>query len=385
MFDRKFNRRGLLAIASVAVLAGCQAVPKKPKYTPPPPPERPSASTLPADQMRHRVALLVPMSGPNGGVGQALANGTTMALLDTNASNLRITTYDTATGPAAAASRAIADGNKLILGPLLSDDVAAVARVARPARVPIISFSNDGAVAGHDVFIMGTLPSQSITRTVNWASVKGAKRFAALIPEGEYGLRANAAFNSAVAEAGGTVVTTLNYSRGNTSIISAAQRLKAKGGYDAVLIADSGRFALLAAPQLRSAAASPARLLGTELWSGDSAAGTSPLLRGAWYSSLADGRFARYAESYKARYGAAPFRISTLGYDSVLLTLRVARDWRPGSLFPTSRLYDPQGFLGVDGPLRFGQNGVVQRAFQVVELRAGGKAVVSPAPTGFGE
>ena len=383
MFDRKLNRRALLALASVAVLAGCQAVPKKPIAAPPPPP-KPSASTLPADQLRHRVALLVPISGPNSAVGQALANGTTMALLDTNAANLRITTYDTATGPAAAASRAIADGNKLILGPLLGDDVAAVARVARPANVPIISFSNDGAVAGHDVFIMGSLPSQSITRTVNWASAKGAKRFAALIPEGEYGLRANAAFNSAVAEAGGTVVSTLTYSRGNTSIISAAQRLRAKGGFDAVLIADSGRFALLAAPQLRSATA-PARLLGTELWSGDSAAGTSPLLRGAWYSALADGRFARYSESYKARYGAAPFRISTLGYDSVLLTLRVARDWKPGALFPTSRLYDPQGFLGVDGPIRFGQNGVVQRAFEVVELRAGGKAVVSAAPSGFGE
>lgn len=383
MIDTRLSRRNLIALGGLILLAGCQAVPKgRPA---PPPPERPSASTLPADQMRHRVALLVPTSGPNGAVGQALANAATMALLDTNAANLRITTYDTATGPSSAATRAIADGNKLILGPLLGEDVAAVSRIARPAHVPIISFSNDRSVAGHDVFIMGSLPNQSIARTVNWAHAQGAKRYAALIPEGEYGQRAAAAFESAVTHAGGTVVTTVTYARGNTSIISAAQRLKAKGGYDAVLIADSGRFAIQAAPQLHSATPPQPRLLGTELWSGDSATVTSPALRGAWYSALSDGRFGRYADSYKARFGAAPYRISTLGYDAVLLTLRVARDWKPGTLFPTMRLYDPQGFLGIDGPLRFGENGVVERAFDVVELRQGGAAVVSPAPTGFGK
>ena len=385
MFVNLPSRRKIITVAALLLLAGCRVVPKAPVPVAPPPPDRPSASALPADQLRHRVALLVPTSGPNAAVGQALANATTMALLDTNAANLRVTTYDSATGPAAAANRAIADGNKLILGPLLGDDVAAVAQIARPARVPIISFSNDGAVAGRDVFIMGSLPSQSITRTVNWARAQGVRRFAALLPEGEYGMRAGAALNSAVAEAGGTLVTTASYSRGNTSIVSAAQRLKAKGGFDAVLIADSGRFAVQAAPQLRAAGVLTPRLLGTELWSGDNPVANSAALRGAWYAAMSDGRFARYAESYKARFGAAPHRISTLGYDAVLLTLRVARDWKPGALFPTARLYDPQGFVGVDGPLRFGGNGMVERAYEVVELRQTGTAVVSPAPAGFGK
>ena len=53
---------------------------------------------LPTDTARHRVALLVPLSGENAAVGRSIANATTMALLDTNAENLRITTYDTATG-----------------------------------------------------------------------------------------------------------------------------------------------------------------------------------------------------------------------------------------------------------------------------------------------
>ncbi len=379
MIDNRLNRRGFIALGTFALLAGCQVVPKAPRDAPPPP-DRPSANVLPADQQRHRVALLLPVSGPNAAVGQALANAATMAPLDTNAANLRITTYDTASGPAAAATRAIADGNKLILGPLMGDDVTAVSNIARPAKVPIISFSNDGGVAGRDVFIMGSLPNQSITRSVNWARAQGMKRYAALVPEGEYGLRAVASLNSAVAEAGGTVVATENYSRGNTSIISAAKRLKAKGGFDAVLIADGGRFAVQAAPQFRAAKGASPRLIGTELWSGDATVAASPVLRGAWYAAVSDTRFRQYADSYRTRFGGQPYRISTLGYDAVLLTLRVARSWKPGATFPTSKLYDADGFLGLDGVFRFGSNGVVERALEVVELRQGGVTVVSPAP-----
>ncbi|MCP5916117.1 penicillin-binding protein activator, partial [Klebsiella pneumoniae] len=86
---------------------------------------------------RHRVALLVPLTGPNGGVGRSIANATQLALLDTRSEKVRITTYDTAAGAAAAAQRAIAEGNRLILGPLLADDVRAVAPIARGAKVPV--------------------------------------------------------------------------------------------------------------------------------------------------------------------------------------------------------------------------------------------------------
>ncbi|WP_174242854.1 penicillin-binding protein activator, partial [Escherichia coli] len=83
-------------------------------------------STLPADQQRHRVALLVPMTGSAANAGQSIANATTMALLDTNASNLRITTYDTALSAREAARKAVTDGNRLILGPLMGGDIALV-------------------------------------------------------------------------------------------------------------------------------------------------------------------------------------------------------------------------------------------------------------------
>ncbi|MFA7603170.1 MAG: penicillin-binding protein activator [Novosphingobium sp.] len=384
MLKSASNRRRFLTLATVTLLAGCQVIPKGPP-APPPPPPGPDAGRLPTDTQRHRVALLVPLGGPNGAVGQSIANAATMALLDTNAQNLRITTYDTAAGVAGAATQAIADGNRLILGPLLSDDIPAVSAAARRARVPVISFSNDTAAAGSNVFIMGSVPGESITRTVDFARTRGVGRYAALVPSGEYGERASAALFASVRAAGGSVVATETYDRTNPSIVSAARRLRAKGGYDAVLIADGGRFAAQAAGQLKPAGAQGPRLLGTELWSGESVVASTPALRGAWFSAVSDMRFRQFSTSYKTRFGTQPYRIATLGYDAVLLTLRIGRDWRTGSAFPLARLLDDGGFIGLDGAFRFRSDGVIERALEVREVQAGGVVTVSPAPARFGE
>ena len=39
--------------------------------------------------------------------------------------------------------------------------------------MPVISFSNDSSVAGNGVFILGTVPAQSIARVVEYARGKG--------------------------------------------------------------------------------------------------------------------------------------------------------------------------------------------------------------------
>lgn len=390
MFDKRLNsrlnRRNLLTAAALAVLAGCTVVPKAPPSPAPAPTPTPSQSSIPTDTEHHLVALLVPTSGGNAAVGQSIANAANMALLDTGAKNLRITTYDTAGNPAEAARRAIADGNRLILGPLLADDVPDVAGVARPAKVPLISFSNDEEAAAKDVFVMGNLPGQSITRTINYARSQGISAFAALIPRGEYGDRASNALLQSVRSGGGSVVAMEPYDRSTASISAAAGRLKAKGGYGALLIADGGSLSAKAATAFRAGGGTAnVRLLGTELWGGERELATTPTLKGAWFSTVSDQRFAQFSKSYRSRFGAAPFRIATLGYDAVLLTLRVARDWKVGRDFPTGQMLDAGGFLGLDGPFRFTRGGIVERALEVRQVQAGAVTVVSPAPAKFGD
>src|SRR3546814_3059642 len=81
------------------------------------------------------------------------------------------------------------------------------------------------------------------------------------------------------------------------------------------------------------------------------------------------------------RFGRPPYRLASLGYDSVLLTVRIARDWKPGSNFPTSRLLAADGFGGIDGIFRFNNRGIAERALEVSEIGAGGFRVIDPAPT----
>jgi len=386
MIETRLNRRKLLAAAAMALVAGCTVVPKGPAPTAPAPKPAPPVSEIPVDAERHRIALLVPVSGPNAGVGQSIANAATMALLDTAAKGLRLTTYDTAANPAEATRKAVADGNTLILGPLLADDVPAVSGVAKSAKVPVISFSNDEAAAGRDVYVMGNLPGESVARTVAYARSKGITTFAALVPRGDYGARASSALLDAVRGEGGSVVAMEPYDRSSASIAAAVARIKAKDGYGALLIADGGSLSARAAGQFRAGGGrTSVKLLGTELWSGERELTTTPALRGAWFATVSDSRFAQFSKSYRSRFGAQPFRIATLGYDAVLLTLRVARDWKPGKPFPASAMLDSSGFLGLDGPFRFTRSGMVERALEVREVAAGGITVVSPAPARFGE
>ena len=337
---------------------------------------------LPQDVARNRVALLVPLSGGNAGVGKSLANATQLALLDTRNQQVRITNYDTAPGAAQAARRAIADGAQLILGPLLADDVRAVAPIARAAGVPVLSFSNDVSVAGNGAYLLGYAPAQAIERVVAYASGKGISNFGGLVPNALYGSRASTAFLRAVEDAGGRVVSLQTYDRG--AVGAAVQRMAKDAPFGAVLIADSAPAAAAAVPLLRRASPST-QVLGTELWNSDNNIAATSALNGAWFASVPDNLYRQYARNYRARFGAAPYRLSSLGYDSVLLVVRIARDWRAGTPFPEGRLRDSDGFAGIDGAFRFGRDGVAERALEVKEIRGGATVTVSAAPTGFGK
>ena len=377
------RRQLLLAAVGFATLAlaGCQTrgpVDRPIDRAPPPPP----MSGAELNEERNRVAVIVPLTGDDSAVGQSLANAANLALLDSGDKTLRLTIYNSAGpgGAGAATAKALAEGNRLILGPLLADDVRAAAPAAREAGVPMIAFSNDEGVAGNGVYILGFTPNQSIGRVVGVARQRGAARFGALVPNGLYGQRAAQAMIDAVRLSGGRMIGLETFARTPAGVRTAAAALKAKGAYDAVLVGDAGRVAALAAPSLRGTP----RLLGTELWASDKGLGATPALRGAWYAAAPDERFSQLATRYRGHFGAMPFRLSSLGYDAVLLAVRSGRSWPIGARFPARVLTDKDGFAGVDGIFRFDRHGVAQRALEVRQVTATGTSVVSPAVKEFG-
>jgi ABC-type branched-subunit amino acid transport system substrate-binding protein len=361
------------AAATILTLAACQTGPRGPAE--PGPIEPPSTGLT-----YNGVAVIVPLTGPDGPVGTSISNAAKLALLDTGEKSLRITVYDSAAagGAAAAAEKAIAAGNRLILGPLLAEDVRAAAPVARGAGVPVIAFSNDEGVAGDGVYILGFTPDQSISRVVAFARGKGMNSFGGLVPSGLYGQRAAEAFLGAVKKSGGKVAGVQSYERSQAAVTAAARRLGSQP-MDAVLLGDASVMAATAGAALK---AGPRRL-GTELWGSDRAIGKNRALRGAWFAAAPDAQFDKLVTRYRARYGKTPYRLASLGYDAVLLAVRSARSWPVGRPFPARTLVDKDGFAGVDGNFRFGRDGIAERLLEVREVTQAGATVISPAATAF--
>ena len=378
-----------IGLAATLLLGACSTI--VPRTAPPqrpvaPPPEvAPQAAPqtgLPEDRERHRVALLVPLTGPNAGVGRSIANAAALALVDTGGKSLRLTNYDTGAGAAAAAQKALADGNQLFLGPLLGEDVRVVAGTASAAGVPVIAFSNDASIANDMVWLLGFSPTQSIERVVRYAKTRGLTRFAGLIPAGVYGRGASAVLIRAAEAAGGSVVAMQTYDRSPKSLAAAVSRLP-KQRYDAVLIADNGRIAVATVPLIRKNGGAAVRVLGTELWNAEPGLTAAPAMAGAWYASVDDTTFRQLSTRYRARYGNTPYRLASLGYDAVLLTARIAHDWKMGAPFPADMLRDEGGFSGVDGAFRFTNSHVAERALAVHQIATGGATTVSAAPRAF--
>lgn len=393
---------------AVLVAACTPARQAAPIAAPPPPAAAPVAPALPVAKL-NKVALLVPLTGPNAALGESIANAAAMAITDLGKPQVQLISFDTAGGAGEAAAKALAAGAGLILGPLLGSEVPAVQAAVAGRPVPILSFSNDAAAAGSDVFVLGFQPGQAIARVVSYAKSRGVDRFAALVPQGAYGQRAQLAFVKAVSDAGGRSTAVVPYARDPAKLVAAAAqvtnhaaRLRASGRpqirpdgtvervagaiapvpFQALLIADSGAAAARFVAPLARYGAGPGQvlILGTELWNNEPGLNRVPALKGAMFATVPDGRFNQLAVRYRAKHGHNPSRLASLGYDAVLLASSLAARWPLGQPFPRTALLARDGFGGIDGAFRFTAAGTVERRLEVDQIGVG---VVSPAPGSF--
>ncbi|CAN0584390.1 unnamed protein product, partial [Laminaria digitata] len=110
---------------------------------------------------RTRVALLLPLSGPRADLGRAVLDAAKLALFDVADGDFELRPYDTAAteaGAAAAAISAVADGVKLVIGPVFSAAVRGATPIIRDAGLNMLAFSNNRDVAGPGVYLSGLFP-----------------------------------------------------------------------------------------------------------------------------------------------------------------------------------------------------------------------------------
>jgi len=383
-------RPSLLALASVALLLGaCTEPPPQTTMPMPPKPAGPQGGSPTTASGKARIALLLPLSGRNAPIGQAMQQAAEMALFDTGAKELALAAYDSGeTGDSAiqAYKKAYADGVALVLGPLFGASASALGPLRRQDRVNVIAFSNDESVAQPGLWVMGIAAPPQVRRVVDYSVSTGIKRFAVLAPRTTYGDQMARTLQSQVTIRGGSVVATETYDEGG-DVTAAARRIA-----DAAKAGD-GKLAVLvpvAPPRLATALAAlsgagldskQVQLIGTGVWD-VGGIGSEPQLRGAWYAAPDPARRADFERKYVSTYGRPPHRLATLAYDAVSLAGQLARA-KPGGDFSAEAIANPNGWSGVDGVFRFLPDGRTERALAVIEVQGDRGVVVSPAPTTF--
>ena len=394
-------------------MVAAPVAPPQPPYGPPPPPAppKPVAAAGPA-----KVALLVPLSGPNAGLGQAILNAAQLALFEVGGDQLTLVPRDTKGTPggaADAARAAVAEGVSLILGPLLAAEVEAVKPIAHDAHINVIAFSTVTGLAGGNTFLIGFLPRQEVVREVAYARQRGIARFAALAPDTAYGHLMADALRDTASSTGGAAAKIEFYHPGGGDAAAAIGRLlpgaappgaappgaappgaaatpdqtapapPAVPDFDALLLPEGGDQLKRIARALTAAGldTKATRLLGSGLWDVPDI-GDQPALDGGWFAASPPEARRDFEQRYRATYGREPPRLAALGYDAAALAAVLARSSN-GPPFSREALLDPNGFSGVDGLFRFTPDGLVQRALAVIEVEPQGNVVVDPAPQSF--
>jgi branched-chain amino acid transport system substrate-binding protein len=393
---RTFAGLGAGLAALLLGLAACAPQPPAPGFVGIAPPLGPMAQAPVG-----RAGLLLPLSGPQASLGQPMLNASYMGLFDEAPTGVEFAPRDTGgtpAGAAAAARAAIADGARILVGPLTSAEAAAVVPVARAAGIPVLAFTNDAQRAGEGAWVLGTTPQQQVRRVVAAAARGGAQRFALAAPDNEFGRALAAALRGATADLGlPPPAIALHPSNADPGMAAGAARLAAPAA-DAVLIGEGGerarRFAaayagegqvVQVAPDRSGtvSAAPPAmpngegpRLLGTALWLNDPAVRGEPALAGAWFPGP-DGRArARFEGRYRDAFRETPPRVAAAAYDAAALAARALR-----SGTPVASLTVVQSFPGADGPVRLLPGGQTQRGLAIYALSPEGEAqLVEPAP-----
>lgn len=382
-------------------------------------PETPPPLPAPSDS-GSRVALLLPLTGPNARLGTAMLNAAQLAVFDWADEKFELVVHDTGGTPEGArlaAELAIGDRATMILGPLLASSVRAVAPIARTAGVPVVAFSSDRSVAGGGVYVMGFLPGAEVRRVVGYARSRGIQRFAALAPGNAFGETVVSALREAAAQAGGTVVQAefydpnaadfspvvrhlANYDARRQTLLAQRKALEGKEDevskralerlsrlqtlgelpFDALLVADGGKRLQAIAALLPFYDIDPekVRMLGTGQWD-EPGIGAEPALLGGWFAAPPPQTRVVFEQRFKQAYRQSAPRLATLAYDAAALAAVLAKT----NGLSVQTLTASGGFWGADGIFRFRSDGLAERGLAVLQIGRDGAKVIGKAPEAF--
>lgn len=339
------------------------------------------------------VALLVPQSSPVGAdLATSLENAARLAVSDLQNVEVELRVYDTAgtpEGATIAAGQAVRDGARVIIGPLFAQAAAAAGRVAAERGVNVLAFSNNPAIAGGNVFLLGNTFQTSADRLVRYSASQGKGNIFIVHADDPAEELGRDAIQRAIAANGARLAGTASFPLSQQGVIDEISNIASAyraSGADTLFATSGTSGALPFVAELlpeNGIDDEIAQFVGIQRLDVPSSALTLKGLQGAWFATPSPDQTARFNTRYQAAFGSLPTPVAGLAYDGIAAVGALIAQGNADALTASS-LTQGAGFAGVYGPFRLFPNGTNERGLAVAQIQNNQVIVLDPAPRSFG-
>ena len=344
---------------------------------------------------RVQIALLTPSGSGQASdelLARSLENAARMAISDLGGTQIDLRVYGTAGQPAQAAamaSKAVAEGAQIILGPVFAQEANAAGLAVVASGVNVLAFSNNTDIAGNNVFVLGPTFDNTAARLAAFSVRQGKANIMIVHDKNTAGELGRAAIQRGVSIAGGTVVATGSYEFSQNGVVSAAPVIAANArsaGAQAIFMTADTAGALPLISQLladNGMGPSVTQFIGLTRWDIPAATLALPGVQGGWFAMPDPALYEQYQARYQASFSEPPHPISGLAYDGVAAIGALLRNAGPGPIRAAS-LTQGAGFVGVNGIFRLRADGTNERGLAIAQIQNGQAVVIEAAPRSFG-
>jgi len=341
------------------------------------------------------VALLVPFGSEdsnNDVLATSLQNAAQLAVSDLGDVKIDLRIYNTAgttAGAAEAATKAVNEGAKIILGPVFAEAANAAGAAVASRGVSVLSFSNNTEIAGGNVFVLGHTFENTADRLVSYAASKGLSNVLVVHANNLTGTVGQKAVQRAVSNAGSNYTGSASYEFSQQGVISAVRDIALQvrdTNTDTIVFASDTAGALpILAQLLPENGINPTdiKFMGLTRWDIPTQTLSLGGLQGGWFALPDPSLTGSFADRYSKAYGRQPHPLAGIAYDGVAALGALISSGKPDA-FSRENLTQSSGFAGVNGAFRLLSDGTNERAMAVVEIENKQVKVVDPAPRSFG-
>lgn len=290
---------------------------------------------------------------------------------------------------ATAASQAVADGAKIIIGPVYGEAANAAGVAVAPSGVNVLSFSNNTTIAGGNVFVLGPTFDNTANRLVSYAKRAGKDKIVVLHANDIGGQLGRNAIQQAISANGATLAASVEYALSQQGVQDAVPRVKAAIESTAAnalfMTANSSTALPLLAEMLPAAGVSneSSQYIGLSRWDIPAQTLALPGIQGGWFALPDPGASAAFATRYTAAYGERPLDIAGLAFDGIAAIGSLVKSGNRNALSASS-LTQGAGFKGANGIFRLRADGTNQRGLAVATVRGNQVVLLEAAPQAFG-